>query len=129
MKIDKNEIVDLLIGLVGLQKRINMIDDVTESDTFTELFATELGMIQDTILSLCGVPDENTPFEALGINTDDFEEQLIEYGFCKDHTDDIIWNLSNFDWDDLPAVCDQTVIEILNRWYPDENYITKREEE
>jgi hypothetical protein len=127
MEISKNQITDLLIGLTGLRKSIHKLDNAMEGEAFGEMFGIEMQMIQDTILSLCGVPDEETPFQTLGIDTSDYDEQQIEYGYCRDSIDEIIWNLADFEDDDMPTMCEGTIMAICEEWLPDENYITKRE--
>lgn len=112
MEISKKQIVDLLTAQVMLVRKIDAVDNTVGQNAFLELFGSELDILGETILDLCGVPPEHTPLEAIGIYISDASESDIEYGFCRDSIDNDIFNIeTNLDLDDEQVVmaCDAFV--------------------
>ena len=132
MEISKKQIVDLLTTQVMLVRKIDAIDTTVGQNAFLELFGSELDVLGDTILDLCGVPPERTPLEAIGIDVSDFSESDIEYGFCRDAIENKLFNIeTDLDLDDEEVViaCDAFISQLLEEWMPEYAYIVKREEE
>ena len=131
MEITKKQIVDLLTAQVMLIRKIDAVDTAVGQNAFLELFGSELDILGNTILDLCGVPPEHTRLEAIGIDISDFSESDIEYGFCRDSIENALFNIeTNLDLDDEEVViaCDAFVSKTLEEWMPEYAYIVKREE-
>lgn len=129
MEIEKKQIVDLMIATTKIARQCDRIDNAIGTDVFIETFGRELDTFTETILDLCGVPKEETPFIALGIETNGMNKSQIEYGFCRDNLSEKIFNIENLENDeDVELACDVFIVGTLERWYPDENYVTRREE-
>lgn len=90
-------IAKLLQAYMGYCKKINQLDDLLP-DAFIEYFAKELDQQLDVILTMCGVPEEGTRFEELGIDDSNFHPSQKEYGFCRDSYYD---ELSKMEYEDL----------------------------
>lgn len=127
MEITKNQITDVLIATVKIVRNCNAVDEALGTDVMLEKFGHELDLLTDTVLDLCGVPKEETPFAALGINTNGWDKSNIEYGFCRDGIkDDIYENLELAEFehnDDLESICEATVMHLLDEWQQDEQFI------
>ena len=130
MNIEKNQIVNLMIATTKVVRQCDKLDAAIENEVFLELF--EIDMLTETILDLCGVPVEEMPFEILGIDTSDMNRSQIEYGFCRDRIQDMLYEIETRKYKDeneLKLACDVFIIGLLDQWMPDEQYITKRTDE
>jgi hypothetical protein len=141
MEIEKIQIVDLLSTYIHLNKEIKKLDAVLGEDAFSNYFIS-IDIFLDIILTMCGVPEEETPFEALGFSFTDFledenfreledatQESLWEYGFCRDNNYEKIWKLFDIEGDDeVDLACDITVMALIDKYSIQQNYITRREE-
>lgn len=119
MKDIKNKIVVILMNVAFMNKRLMELDDFIGGDSFIEMLGHELDEIEDTALDMCGVPEEGTPFDLLGIDTNGFVKSQIEYGFCRDNIKEVIFNFHDLEYRDIPLACDAYVIELLDEWLPD----------
>lgn len=89
-------IAKLLQAYMGYCKKINQLDDLLP-DAFTEYFGTELDQQMDVILTMCGVPENGTPFDELEIDTSKLHPSQIEYGFYRDGFYEDIYNMEHED--------------------------------
>jgi hypothetical protein len=92
VKVTTKQLAKILHALKIIHERIDDLDDLLP-DAFTEYFGDGTSLLQDTILDMCGVPAEKTPFEELSIKTDGMDDRVAEYGFCRDYLDEKIYDL------------------------------------
>lgn len=93
------QIARIMKAKIFIGAKMDALDHLL-GDTFAEYVGRELGEIQDVLLDICGIPSENEPFTEEEIEevkkecAEDFRDQVLSYGYCRDSVDEIFCELS-----------------------------------